>query len=368
MFFGKVGFKERCRQTYISSISEEVKPLSPLNDEQMAEIQREANAVANRIAAAGSNRKGKASSKTMGKPINQQLFKTEALMSLLTSASDTNANKENVNLLGGKMTVEKTKDVNISDNNRLAVPSTDALSVTSPHLTSKLKDNLTLEISNESDIISVSSCFKEHKKLKENLLIDIDSDSEIVSTNSHHEENVLSLTEVTSSITKDTRCSFDVPKPKKKGKRKQKENLLIDISNDFEDGSASECDASIEDLPEENKKDAMEIEVTTVDKEKDDIENAEKPTEKETNSSPQTRHTRNGTYTLGTVPLDQVPAKKSSLPVVGGNNVSVSAGKEPKLSRGEATRRSFTSRLKPPSKLAVPIQTSPKSVSQSIVI
>lgn len=59
VFFGPVGFRERCVATVVDSVKKETKPLSPLNPRQIAEICKEANMVAVRISSAASDKKSR---------------------------------------------------------------------------------------------------------------------------------------------------------------------------------------------------------------------------------------------------------------------------------------------------------------------
>ncbi|XP_053377434.1 G2 and S phase-expressed protein 1-like isoform X2 [Mercenaria mercenaria] len=105
VFFGPMGYRERCVSTVVNSVTKESKPLSPLNPRQIAEICKEANAVACRISSAASGKKGKKMPKenlfcVKQLRLDQTLFNKEAVGSLLNSVrkiktDDADEDKEN---------------------------------------------------------------------------------------------------------------------------------------------------------------------------------------------------------------------------------------------------------------------------------
>lgn len=301
VFFGPPGFKEQCRKTYLSS-ADDAKPLSPLTDEQMAEIAREANAVANRIAAASQGKKSlRPMWKTAGTGVKQELFKKEQIMSLLTASSGKKAKEmEKENKVNGNILVDL--DVNVKLDVDVIMSDKSILSE------GKSKENVLVEISHEQN------------SEKKNILIDIDDDAEIEPVSSI--DLIPGVKKIESEP--ETKC----PHSSKKGKRKKREDLLVDISDDFEDMNVSET------------------ETPNTGEESDKCDEKEAITKK---------HTRLSTYTVSKQPFELLSAKKRrSLPVVNDNgHVQVSVEKEQKFSRGDVNRKSI-SRLKPPSKLRCP--------------
>lgn len=120
VFFGPVGFHERCVSTVIDSVKKETKPLSPLNSRQMAEICKEANLMAARISSAASTMKSKNVPKEnliIAKKqlkLDKNVFSEKAVGSLLNSVrkirtSDEDDNKENCDN-GNNMEVDGNDD------------------------------------------------------------------------------------------------------------------------------------------------------------------------------------------------------------------------------------------------------------------
>ena len=119
IFFGPVGYTERCVATAVSSISKEVKPLSPLNPRQFAEICKEANAVAARISSAAGSKRNKTVSKEQilcSKQLNMNktpcIFNPKAVGKLLkavSSRTDNTDNKEN------EMEIDSANDKQVCD-------------------------------------------------------------------------------------------------------------------------------------------------------------------------------------------------------------------------------------------------------------
>lgn len=90
MFFGPMGYRERCVSTVVNSASKERHPLSPLNSRQIAEICREANVVAKRISKAASGKKSKDQPKenlmcAQKLRLDQAIFDKDTVGSLLKS-------------------------------------------------------------------------------------------------------------------------------------------------------------------------------------------------------------------------------------------------------------------------------------------
>lgn len=300
VFFGPPGFKEQCRKTYLSS-AEDAKPPSPLTDEQMAEIAREANAVANRIAAASQGKKStRPMWKTAGTGVRQELFKKEQIMSLLTASSGKKAKKmDKENKVNGNILVDL--DVNVKLDVDVIMSDKNILSQ------GKSKENVLVEISHEQN------------SEKRNILIDIDDDAEMEPVSS------INLTPGVKKIESEPETKG--PHSSKKGKRKKREDLLVDISDDFEDMNVS----------------VTETEASNTGEESDKCDEKAK------------KHTRLSTYTVSKQPFELLSAKKRrSLPVVSDDrHVQASVEKEQKFSRGDVNRKSI-SRLKPPSKLRCP--------------
>lgn len=100
VFFGPVGFRERCAKSIVSSITKKSKPLSPLNQRQLAEIFKEANAVAVRISSSASVKKKKCVLREnlfCVKQLNLEnsIFSKDAVGSLLLSVEKSCAKREN---------------------------------------------------------------------------------------------------------------------------------------------------------------------------------------------------------------------------------------------------------------------------------
>ena len=105
VFFGPVGYMERCVATAVSSVHKETKPLSPLNSRQIAEICKEANAVAARISSAAGSKKRRGIAKEQlfcSKQLNLDktpcIFSPKAVGKLLkavSSRTDNTDEKEN---------------------------------------------------------------------------------------------------------------------------------------------------------------------------------------------------------------------------------------------------------------------------------
>lgn len=106
MFFGPMGYRERCVSTVVNSITKETKPLSPLNPRQIAEICKEANAVACRISSAASGKKSTkmlkqnlfcAKQLNLGQPVLSREAEGLLLKSVknIKTSDDREENKEN---------------------------------------------------------------------------------------------------------------------------------------------------------------------------------------------------------------------------------------------------------------------------------
>lgn len=295
-------------------------------------IFKEANAIANKIAASGSNRKsGRHSQRSKG-AVKQQLFKKQPVMSCLkpTEAEE----KENCNSGEDGFVNTYGCDTGVLVNKKLDVDS-----FMSKHSPITVMENDSIELSNEDALIPGLPICK--------------------------------ISTVPSVLVEDTTTKNEVSKPRKK--RKKQENQLIDISDDFEEMNVSivsspECvdkkraekGSGTQDIEvkidvavtgSESKSSEMNVSVT------DDTEARQK------------KHTRLSTYTLDTVPYEKLSEKKRrSLPVVGDTDGSTSKEKKQALTRGEEGRRSFRSRLKPPSRLAPSVEEENDSVCSFFIL
>ncbi|XP_052778374.1 uncharacterized protein LOC128215810 isoform X1 [Mya arenaria] len=119
VFFGPVGFRERCVKTVVDSATKEVKPLSPLNPRQMAEIFKEANAVAERISSAYREKNSKAKTKesiscAKQLKLGENIFRKDAIVSLLKSSTrghklSDDDDKENCDIMDCDGNIAETK-------------------------------------------------------------------------------------------------------------------------------------------------------------------------------------------------------------------------------------------------------------------
>lgn len=114
VFFGPVGYRERCVSTIIDSASKEAKPLSPLKPHEIAEICKEANAVACMISSAASGKKAKKSGKenvmcvkqlNLGKPNDKNL------LSLLGKASIKSNNSAGKDVCDSKLNIDSQSEI-----------------------------------------------------------------------------------------------------------------------------------------------------------------------------------------------------------------------------------------------------------------
>jgi len=178
VFFGPVGFRERCVKTVVSSAHKDTKPLSPLNEQEMELIFQEANAVAERMASAYTDKKSKPKQKgniLCAKQLNlgENVFKKEAIVSLLKATSSNHR-------LSDEENKENCDTVDCGDSVAIEVDELEEVK--------KLKQKLNININSEDLVLDCDILNKREQPVKKkasvrrvaqdksNLLIDLGDD------------------------------------------------------------------------------------------------------------------------------------------------------------------------------------------------